>query len=382
QWEKDGVNLTDGEELVGALTTNLTVSAATTNDNGAYTIVVSNVWGVVTSRVANLTIAVPPGITRQPLGVTVVNGATAQFNVAAVGTAPLFVQWQKGGLSLFDSGEVSGSLTTNLLVGPATTNDIGTYSVVLSNAWGAVTSSVAALDIAFPPVITNQPQGLLLTNGAPASFSVGAKGTAPLVFQWQANSNNLSDSGEFTGTATTNLVIDPADTNDSAAYTVIVSNAYGIVTSSVANLTVAAAPLILSQPQSGIVLNGGSTGFGVQAIGDGPISYQWQLNGTNLIDTAEYSGSATTNLLVNPAAAGDAGAYTVVISNAYGVATSVVASLTVAFPPSINNQPLSVTLATGGTASFSVGAGGTAPLFVQWQKNGLSLFDSGEITGS
>ena len=67
----------------------------------------------------------------------------------------------------------------------------------------------------------------------------------------------------------------------------------------------------------------------VTAVGDSPLSYQWQFNGTTLTDaTAVISGSQSnilTSLQVNHT---NAGAYTVVISNAYGSVTSAFATLT------------------------------------------------------
>src|SRR5207302_1356611 len=41
--------------------------------------------------------------------------------------------------------------------------------------------------------------------------------------------------------------------------------------------------------------------------------------------------------------------------------------------PSITNQPASQTVTAGQTATFSVGASGTAPLSYQWKKNGTAI---------
>ena len=51
-----------------------------------------------------------------------------------------------------------------------------------------------------------------------------------------------------------------------------------------------------------------------------PVTYQWYLNGGAL--TADAHGGTTANLTISPAAAGDAGTYTVVISNPLGSVTS------------------------------------------------------------
>ena len=64
------------------------------------------------------------------------------------------------------------------------------------------------------------------------------------------------------------------------------------------------------------------------------------------------------------------------MSNSAGTATSNAATLTVnAAPvaPTVTTQPANQTVTAGQTASFSVVAGGTAPLSYQWQKNGANI---------
>jgi len=69
--------------------------------------------------------------------------------------------------------------------------------------------------------------------------------------------------------------------------------------------------------------------FEVEASGDLPLSYQWQKNGTNLADTADVSGSATSQLTLESVTLADQGTYSVIVSNALDVAASAGAMLTV-----------------------------------------------------
>ena len=67
------------------------------------------------------------------------------------------------------------------------------------------------------------------------------------------------------------------------------------------------------------------------------------------------------------------GVYRVVISNLFGTTLSKPATLTVAVPPSITQQPVSTNAAPGSTVTLLVTATGTSPLRYQWRRNGTNL---------
>jgi uncharacterized repeat protein (TIGR03803 family) len=135
-------------------------------------------------------------------------------------------------------------------------------------------------------------------------------------------------------------------------------------------------PMIASPPESQTAQAGSTIDFQVDASGYPPPSYQWFFNGTNAIDGATNSILEVTNVLFP-----QSGAYTVVITNAYGSVTSLVATLIVQ-DPIIITQPVSQTIHPWQTAVFSVVAGGTPPFSFQWFKDGLSLKDGGNISGA
>jgi len=109
-------------------------------------VVITNVDGALTSDVAHLTVIVPPRITPT---VSVQNwaldlGTNSSFVVTASGTEPLSFQWRLDGRDL--EGKTENTLTlTNLQ--PA---DGGDYTVVVTNAHGAVTSEPARLWVVPP----------------------------------------------------------------------------------------------------------------------------------------------------------------------------------------------------------------------------------------
>ena len=238
QWQKNSTN------IAGATAANYTTPATTSSDNGAkFDVVVSNSAGSITSAIATLTVnaaAVAPTITAQPANQTVTVGQTATFNVTATGTAPLSYQWQKNSTNIM--GAAAASYTT-----PATTSaDNGAkFDVVVSNAAGNKTSAMATLTVnaaAVAPTITAQPANQTVTVGQTATFSVTATGTAPLSYQWQKNSANIT--GATAASYTTPATV---TTDSGAKFDVIVSNAAGSQTSATAILTV--------NPASGSTVN-------------------------------------------------------------------------------------------------------------------------------
>lgn len=90
--------------------------------------------------------------------------------------------------------------------------------------------------------------------------------------------------------------------------------------------TSALPPVILQQPAGTEVAPGSNYSFLVAARGNSPLAYQWQLAGTNI------PGATTTSLTVSNISVTATGDYTVVVSNAFGVATSQAATLGIYFP--------------------------------------------------
>ncbi len=188
-----------------------------------------------------------------------------------------------------------------------------------------------------PPSITAQPVSQTVMAGSNATFSVVVAGIPPLNYQWQFNGTNLSSA---INSALTLVNVQPAN---AGTYSVTIANVYGPTTSTNVTLTVNTPPLISSQPANQNVATGDTAQFSVTATGTLPLSYQWLFNGTNLTDVGNISGSATANLTVNNATMADAGTYSAIVSNSFGLATSSNAILTI-----IPAYELSATTAGGG----------------------------------
>ena len=88
------------------------------------------------------------------------------------------------------------------------------------------------------PVVIVQPSGQSVLAGLNTGFTVTASGSPPLSYQWRFNGSNLVDNPQFTGSLSNTLELAGAQTSNAGPYTVVVSNAYGSVTSQVATLSV------------------------------------------------------------------------------------------------------------------------------------------------
>jgi len=308
---------------------------------------------------------IPASITASPISQTVTAGQAATFSVTASGTAPLTYQWQRNGANISAAGSATYTISAT-----TTADNAAKFVVVVSNSAGSATSNAATLTVnpaATAPTVTAQPANQMVTVGQTATFSVTASGTAPLTYQWQKGSVNISGatSASYTTPATTLA-------DNGTKFDVVVSNSAGSATSNNATLTVNAAPVapsITTQPANQTVNAGQTASFSVVASGTAPLTYQWQKGGVNIggATSAGYTTPATT-------LADNSAKFDVVVSNSAGSTTSISATLTVnAVAPTVATQPANQTVNAGQTATFSVTAAGTAPFSYQWQENGTNI---------
>jgi hypothetical protein len=246
----------------------------------------------------------PPSISIQPQDQIALVGTNVTFSVLAAGSIPLFYHWTFSGAGL--TGATNSSLhLTNIQL-----TNAGVYQVVISNAVGAVTSDIASLLIGGPPVIRSQPKDVALSPGSTATFIVGAVGSLPLAFQWQLEGTNLNTPGDYA------LAVTNVQMTDVGHYTVVITNTYGAVTSSPALLVLNLPPVITNQPVGLTVSAGANPVFSVGVSGSIPFTYQWRLGNSAL------TGGTNSTLNLIAVTSSNAGAYSVYVSNAFGVTVS------------------------------------------------------------
>src|SRR5437762_7441751 len=124
-------------------------------------------------------------------------------------------------------------------------------------------------------------------------------------------------------------------------------------------------PVITNQPSSLTNIAGTSATFSVGAAGTEPLHYQWQFYASDLSDKTNAS------LVLTNVQTGNAGNYSVVVTNVDGAVTSDVATLTLL--PNITRQPTNQSASLGAKITFNVSATGTTPLYYQWRFNEADL---------
>ncbi len=195
-------------------------------DNGTPQLSATNSFTVVVTALTS-----PPVITSQPSSRTNVAGTTATFSVSATGTS-LNYRWLKNG------GTISGAGTATLTLSSVAAADAANYSVVVTNAYGAATSTIASLTVITAPVIVTSPASRTNVTGATATFTVSATGQN-LTYRWLKNATNaLIDGATISGTSSATLTISNVAPADAGNYSVLVTNLAGAATSATAILTV------------------------------------------------------------------------------------------------------------------------------------------------
>ncbi|HEY5504107.1 MAG TPA: immunoglobulin domain-containing protein [Sedimentisphaerales bacterium] len=106
--------------------------------------------------------------------------------------------------------------------------------------------------------------------------------------------------------------------------------------------------------------------FTVMVFGPESLNYQWQKNGTNLVDGGNISGATNSMLNIANLSDADTAIYNLVVSDATGSVTTSNAVLTVNDSLFIATQPLSQTVVVGSNVTFTAKAYGAPPFIFQW----------------
>ena len=144
--------------------------------------------------------------------------------MAATGTAPLSYQWRKNGTNL------SGGTSSTYTITSAQTTDAGSYSVVVSNSAGSVTSGSASLTVnKATPTIYVWPSASSISSGQTLTSSLLSGGSASVLGVFAFTSPSTVPS---VGTTSQSVTFTPTDstryTTASTSLSVKVNAAVGL----------------------------------------------------------------------------------------------------------------------------------------------------------
>ena len=509
QWTVNGVDLMDNEYVTGVQSNQLTIREAGLSQAGDYRVIITNTFGAITSSLATLSVSdsMPPLLLANPNSQTIPFGSNLLLTVVAGGTHPLSYQWLFNGSAFSDDSRINGSTSNILSIQNLSYGDAGAYQVLVSNSFGVTTSSLATVTV---PIINcaNAPENLIgwwqgennSNDSASTNHGIMVGGldyadgrvgrgfhftarddsqyvqipsspeleiTGPLTIEaWfkldempefrleiaskvynvgyflrLEDDNRLNFevfgqnqgagvrsttvfstgvwyhvAGTFDGTnlsayvngalqqtiyAPINLESDstpltigggpggfslgaPCVIDEVSIYNRALSpeEIYGIFTAGMAGKCGGIA--ISSDPHDQTIPQGDPVSISATISGRLPVSYQWLFNGANLVNDARINGSTSNVLSISDAMLSDAGAYQLVASNAFGVVTSAVATITVSegIPPFILSNLHDHTNFAGDNISWMVNAGGSGRLRYQWYFANTLMEDDGRISGS
>lgn len=407
-----------------------TPSVVLTDDGSLFTCIVSNAEGSDTSNAALLTvIPVPPAVTSQPENDSVFIGESATFSVTASGSEPLSYQWEKNGV------EIPGATSLSLTIDSASQSDNGSlYRCIVTNAAGSVLSNEATLTVINPaPLVTSHPADASRTPGQTATFTIQASGADPISYQWQRNgiaiggatSNSyttpavsVADSGALYRCIVSNSF--GADTSQTALLTVIsevpsilvnpgfesgtspwrfYSNGSASFTTNWTGFSSPhAARIVINSPGSNVQLY--QTNVTLNANTLYRLTFNaYSTSGNDLTVFVQKHSSPYTNYGLSNFIAdlsGSWSSFTTEFTTGGFQGTVQDVRFRISFPsnqagdnyfiddvvlavapsvdgPAISAHPANTTVPEGSTASFSVGASGTAPLSYQWRENGSPI---------
>jgi hypothetical protein len=387
QWLKNGVAIAGANQAQYVV-----ADVYATGAPGTYSVRVTNAAGTVTSGPA--TLGVLPGISTQPVALSKAAGQSAVFSIAAVGTGPLSYQWRKDGVS------IAGATGPSYSIAAVGSQHVGSYSVLVFNNFGQVTSQSVPLNVVTAPFITSQPQSYAYSYPVNARadvvayrFTQGPEGWSPVgegYPGWTWNDQSLPSEGNDPDASSLegngyvrsplislagltscsvdfdinayggncNLDVSVDGVNWSTVYTYDGSNFgnAGVKTVSLSAYDGRSIYLRFYMPPSGAALlddievSGVSRGHvmsvGVSGAG---CTYQWFRNGV-----AIAGATSASYRVADVALAASAGSYTVRVTNAAGIVTSLAAMIPVFPKPVIVSQPTSLSVLGSTVSPYTV----------------------------
>lgn len=193
---------------------------------------------------------IPASVVTQPTNTIASQNGTATFSAAVEGTPMVGYLWYDAntGQPISPAATMDGATNTTLILADVQNSD--SYYLVVTNAYGTNQSATVSLTVVsgLAQIYQNPPSQSFVLEGSPLQLSVMAYGTLPLGYQWQYSPNgtvwtSLAGSGTISGAQSNVLTLAAVAMANEGYYQLILTNSYGAVTSSVAQVIVGTLPI-------------------------------------------------------------------------------------------------------------------------------------------
>jgi len=347
----------------------LNLNNLSVSNTGSYILQVSNACGIVSDTMA-LTVIDKPRFSKSIDPITKCVGTTASFEASVTQTTnslPLNFQWIKDGIDYSGSGVTNNNLIS---VSNVQLSDSGQYALKISNSCGVSISNAAKLLVVGAPTITQQPITVNSCVGNAVTLPFQAT-TADNIIQYAWYKNGVIIPSELTS----QILFSKITSTDQGSYKAVATNGCNFsVTSNIVSVTVNDKIILKESISDKRICVGNNFVSDLSAIllgTDTHTTYQWQLNGINLVNS-----SAQTSILqlpnINKVYAGN---FTLQASNNCGTSNLALFSLQVSDKPTIVAHPVSATVCEGSdfSNSISVTNPDQLPFTYQWNKGGNAI---------
>lgn len=305
KWYKNGQKLKASGDT-------LTINSASEYSEGVYDCVVRDSVSVYHCKKFRISVvSANLHITKQPQSHTAYIGRDIGFSVNVSHENDVHYQWYH------DSKAIKNGDRRKLSIKGVNWADAGRYRVVVSESGSSKKLKSKSVYLRVHPFeraqITQQPKSVTVTNGHSAEFSVNAKGSGKLLYEWFFNGKPIHGENDST------LRLSHVNADDAGNYKVVVHNRDSSdesrivalkIDTSVDNVT------ITRQPSNQFVSEGSDVKLSVSAESTDAMHYQWFFNGDAI------KGATDRTLVLNNVNSGDKGKYHVTVKSGSAVVSS------------------------------------------------------------
>ncbi|MGN6567406.1 MAG: beta strand repeat-containing protein, partial [Flavipsychrobacter sp.] len=365
QWQESPDGGSTWNDIAGATSTTLTITATTAKNGYQYGATFTNSGGTDYSNAATLTVISSPTVTTNPSNQTVTAGSSATFTAAASGSPT--VQWQVSTDGGSTYNNISGATSNTLTFTTSSSQSGNKYRATYTNSCGSINTNSATLTVNGTPIVTTNPSNNTFCSGSTATFTAAATGSPTPTVQWQISTDGGVSYNNISGATSTTLTFTAASSQNNNKYRAVFTNTNGSATTNAATITVNVAPTVSTNPTGQTVCSGNSASFTASAGGTPTPTVQWQLSTDGGTTFNNISGATSATLSFTTAASQNNNQYRAVFTNSCGNVTTSAATLNVNVAPSVTTNPSSASFCPGASTSFTAAASGTPTPTVQWQ---------------